>query len=393
MTNPESHIPVVIVGGGPVGLFLAISLIKKGVACKVLEKRTEPVPDSRSLGIHPVSLELFDEIRITEPFLQEGLKIRKGMAITEKKMLGKISFEQCPGPHNYILACPQFTTEKILRNELKKLDENALVSGAEFVEFEEQEEFVTTMFSTKDQTGQQINSRFLIGCDGRHSLVRQQASIHYSGKRYDDTYVMGDFEDNTYFGDDAAVFLPKKGLIECFPLPNGMRRWVVKTDEYIANPTREILAALVLDRIGYDLSGIEHTMLSSFGVQHFMAETFSKGRVLLAGDSAHVVSPIGGQGMNLGWLGAWKLAGILSTASTLKETGQYAPSVIKNYSSEQKRIAKKVARRAEINMRLGRKPKIPMLRNLFVQSMLHSPLKTKVAELFTMRGLENWWVI
>lgn len=392
MTDPESHIPVVIIGGGPVGLFLAIFLIKRGIACKVLEKRTEPVPDSRSLGIHPVSLELFDEVGITEPFLKEGLKIRKGIALTEKKMLGKISFEHCPQPHNYILACPQFTTEKILRNELKKLDENALLTGAEFNQFEKHEDFVTTKYSTDDQATRHINSQVLVGCDGRNSLVRQQASIRYSGKRYDDTYIMGDFEDNTYFGPDAAVFLPKKGLIECFPLPNGMRRWVVKTDDYISKPTQEMLAAIVLDRIGYDLSGIEHSMLSSFGVQHFMAETFAKGRVFLAGDSAHVVSPIGGQGMNLGWLGASKLADILSAAATSSGVLQYTPAVAKDYSSVHRKIAKKVARRAEINMRLGRKPKIPLLRNLFVQGMLHSPLKTKVAKLFTMRGLGNWWI-
>lgn len=392
MTKHEPHIPVTIIGGGPVGLFLAICLIEKGISCKVLEKRSEPVPDSRSLGIHPVSLELFDKLGITDPFIENGLKIKKGIALTERKMLGKISFEQCPKPHNYILACPQFTTEKILRNELKKLDQTALIAGVEFEQIEEFGDLVATTYSTHEQNSEQIVSRFLIGCDGKNSLVRQQASIHYSGKSYDDTYIMGDFEDNTYFGEDAAVFLPKNGLIECFPLPNGMRRWVVKTDQYISNPTQEMLAALVLDRIGYDLSGIENSMLSSFGVQHFMAETFAKGRVLLAGDAAHVVSPIGGQGMNLGWLGAWKIANMFASASDQRGEVQQVPLFTKDYSSQQRKIAKKVARRAEINMRLGRKQSNPLLRNLFVQTMLHSPLKTKIAELFTMRGLNHWWI-
>ncbi len=392
MTKHESHIPVTIVGGGPVGLFLAICLLKKDIPCKVIEKRTEPVPDSRSLGIHPVSLELFDELGITDPFLENGLKIKKGIALTERKMLGKISFEHCPKPHNYILACPQFATEKILRNELKKLNQKVLITGVEFEQFEQHESFITTTYSTKNQTSEQITSHFLIGCDGKNSLVRKQASIHYSGKRYNDTYIMGDFADNTYFGDDATVFLPKNGLIECFPLPNGMRRWVVKTDEYIPNPTQDMMAALVLDRIGHDISGIENTMLSSFGVQHFVAETFAKGRVLLAGDAAHVVSPIGGQGMNLGWLGAHRLADIISEVPTPKGAPQYPLTAAKNYSSKQRKIAKKVARRAEINMRLGRKQSIPLLRNLFVQTMLHSPLKTKIAELFTMRGLNHWWI-
>ncbi len=96
--------------------------------------------------------------------------------------------------------------------------------------------------------------------------------------------------------------------------------------------------------------------------------------------------------MNLGWLGAWKVAELFSEISTHNSVLQYAPKVAKDYTSHHRRIAKKVARRAEINMALGRRSKIPPLRNLFVQGMLHSPLKTKVAELFTMRGLENWWI-
>ncbi|WP_421772892.1 FAD-dependent oxidoreductase [Gracilimonas sp.] len=390
MTRTKPEIPVVIIGGGPVGLFLAICLLKKGIECRVLEKRKEPVPDSRSLGIHPVSLELFEEVGITEPFLSAGLKIRKGIALSEDKKLGEIFFENCRKPYNYILACPQFTTEKILRDELAKLNGHALITGATFQSFLEHEQSVEITYSTDQQTNQRISSNYVVGCDGKNSMVRQQASIHFSGKRYNDTYIMGDFEDTTDFGPDAAVFLPKEGLIECFPLPNGMRRWVVKTDEYIPKPGQLKLAALVQDRLGYDLFGVKSTMLSSFGVQQFLAETFAKGRVLLAGDAAHVVSPIGGQGMNLGWMDCRVLAD--SFAFLTNKNSEIAEQVFREYSENQTRIAKKVARRAEINMALGRRQRMPFFRNLFLKGMLHSPLKRKAAELFTMRGLDSWWV-
>ncbi len=390
MTRAKPDIPVVIIGGGPVGLFLAICLLKEGIECRVLEKRKEPVPDSRSLGIHPVSLELFDEVGITEPFLSAGLKIRKGIALTKDKKLGEISFENCPKPHNYILACPQFTTERILRDELAKLDENALITGATFEDLSEHEQFVEITYSIDQQTNQRITSNYIVGCDGKNSAVRQHASIHFSGKRYNDTYIMGDFEDTTDFGPDAAVFLPEDGLIECFPLPNGMRRWVVKTDDYIPKPGQLKLAALVQYRLGYDLFGVKSTMLSSFGVQHFMAETFAKGRVLLAGDTAHVVSPIGGQGMNLGWLDCRVLA---DSFAFLRDMGSgFAEQVFQEYSEYQSQVTKKIARRAEINMALGRKQKMPFFRNLFIKGMLHSPFKQKVAEVFTMRGLDSWWI-
>lgn len=134
-------------------------------------------------------------------------------------------------------------------------------------------------------------------------------------------------------------------------------------------------------------------MLSSFGVQHFMAETFTNGRVVLAGDAAHVVSPIGGQGMNLGWMDCKVLATNFADIINYQgnESSEYARQKLIDYSKSQRKIASKVAKRAEINMALGRKSKIPFLRNLFVKGMLQSPLKTKVAELFTMRGLSSWW--
>lgn len=384
MKNNGKHIQTVIIGGGPVGLFLAICLIKKGVNCLVIEKRDKPVPDSRSLGIHPVSLELFDKADITEPFLQKGLKIHKGYALTSDHLLGEIKFDTCPKPHNYILACPQCSTEEILRDEICKLDSGTLITEAEFLDFCRQKDHVEIRY--RDDRGKDhiVTADYLVGCDGKNSLVRQQASIHYSGKRYADTYIMGDFEDNTSFETDAAVYLLPEGLIECFPLPNGMRRWVVKTDEYIDEPNSETLAELVKKRIDHDLIGIKNDMISSFGVQHFIAETYAKDQVILAGDAAHVISPIGGQGMNLGWIDAWKISEALSAGNK--------DARLKKYSETQRKITRKVAKRAEINMLLGRKTKLPILRNLIVKMLLKKPLKRYVAQLFTMRGLSNWWI-
>ena len=391
MTKPELHIPVLIVGGGPVGLFLAISLLKKGVQCKVIEKRKNPVPDSRSLGIHPVSLELFDELGIAHLFLKEGIKIQKGIALNEKGIVGEISFETCPKPHNYILACPQRTTESILRKELSRLAPDALITRSTFKKFLEEQHAVLTTFSDPDGKERVFQSDVLIGCDGKNSLVRQQASIHYSGKRYPDTYIMGDFEDTTDFGNKAAVFLPKNGLIESFPLPNGIRRWVVKTDKYIQQPAPEKIADMIHRRVGYKLYNVNNTMTSSFGVQHFMAEFFRKGRILLAGDAAHVVSPIGGQGMNLGWLGSEEMAVKLSEMYS-QDNKLSIDQRLNNFEKQHKKRVQKAAKRAELNMILGRRSRIPFFKNIIIKTILTSPIDRKLARLFTMRNLKSGWL-
>jgi len=384
---------VLIVGGGPAGLFLAICLRKKGIGCKILEKRAERIQHSRSLGIHPVSLELFEETGIVDAFLQAGLKIKKGIAHTGKKKLGEISFETCPKPYNYILSCPQYETERILEEALNEIDDEVLIRGAEFREFEETPEKIITHYSSVDGKLKSISSSLLIGCDGKNSAVRSSAGIAFVGGNYPDTYIMGDFSDTTGFGSDAVVFLPKQGLIECFPLPNGMRRWVVKTGEFIENPERRDIESRVLKRIDFDLSNAENVMLSGFGVQHYLAHKFTSGRVVLCGDAAHVVSPIGGQGMNLGWLDGWELAESLAEGlNHNKFSLEHIKTANHKYDIKQSGIAKKVIRRAELNMALGRKRTSPLLllRNLAVRIMLNPPFSTSTAKLFTMRKLTNW---
>lgn len=381
---------VVIVGGGPVGLYLAGLLHQSGISCRVLEKRPDIDPHSKSLGIHPVSLELFQEAGIIDPFLEQGLRIKRGHAFIDTDKAGAISFEECPKPFNYILSLPQNKTEQILENWLNHLDPDILIRNAVFSSFCQSEESVLTTYSSGNKQ-ESIRSLFLIGCDGKESAVREQAGISFHGSPYPDTYIMGDFSDTTEFGSDAAVYLHQDGLVECFPLPDGKRRWVIKTDAFLRTVNRELIESAVFARLGHDLSKADNYMLSSFGVQHYLAGTFHKGRVLLAGDAAHVVSPIGGQGMNLGWLDAKDLADTL--AGILQRTGKTAKEnellKLNEYSNRRKKIARQAARRAELNMWLGRKRNYPQIRNLLIRLMVKKPFSQMMAKMFTMRGLEK----
>jgi len=379
-------VDVIIIGGGPVGLYLAGRLLQNGFSCKILEKRTNIDLHSKSLGIHPASLDLFDCAGITESFLKIGLKIERGLAFFDEDPVGEISFQSCPPPHTYILAIPQWNTEELLENWVKSLDSEALLRGAKVEKLEHSKQRASVTFSTNGKT-QQIASDFVIGCDGKNSFARNSCNIAFEGNSYPDTYVMGDFDDNTVFGKDAAVFLHRDGLVESFPLPNGQRRWVVKTDSYAAVPKKKELTERVFSRTNHHLGECKNYMLSSFGVQHFLADTFHKNRVLLAGDAAHIVSPIGGQGMNLGWIDAEEC---LHTIMKIRQDPENEEQYLNRYTTKQRKIAGQVAKRAEMNMRLGRKESA----NFWTRSSLHivlkTPLRHLLARIFTMRGLGNW---
>lgn len=181
----------------------------------------------------------------------------------------------------------------------------------------------------------------------------------------------------------------RQGVIESFPLPDGMRRWVIKTREYLPKVTRQDVEVRVQNRIHHKLDETKNTMLSSFGVQKKFAGTMAKGRVILAGDAAHIVSPIGGQGMNLGWLDARDAAQCLVECLSNKENME---SILQAYSRRRLRIARKAARRADFNMAMGRESRFLFPRKWLLRGMLQTPVSHLMANLFTMRGLRRYLI-
>jgi 2-polyprenyl-6-methoxyphenol hydroxylase-like FAD-dependent oxidoreductase len=382
----EFHADILIAGGGPAGLYLAGRLLQNGISCVVLEKKTEIDHHSKSLGIHPVSLDIFDKAGISNHFLEKGLKIKQGIAFWNLENIGTISFESCPKPHNYILAIPQWQTEEILEGWVRSLNPGCLIRGANVTAIRQNSRSVSITFKAGENE-QTLTGRFGVACDGKKSLIRKSLQIPYYGGSYPDSYIMGDFSDNTSFGSDAAVFLHKDGLIESFPLPDGNRRWVVKTDSFIQSPSPNNLIQLLYERIAHDLSSQNNFMVSSFGVQHYLAGNLHKGRFLLAGDAAHIVSPIGGQGMNLGWIDA---EACVKMFTRILQKPAFYSGEFQIYSNRQRKIAKQAARRAAVNMWLGRKENSGRLIKLTARLITKKPFSRGFARVFTMRGLGKW---
>ena len=380
----------VIVGGGPVGLFLGCCLAQLGLDFVVLEKHAEPLQHSRSIGIHPPSLERFEQLGLVDELLARGIKVKKGLAFGFSKLkprpelLGELDFSLCPEPYTYVLTLPQYVTEKILADYLCTSRPGALWRRSEVKEVKntdigrEHAEITCTV----DGETRTLKARVVIGCDGKHSLVRNAAGIPFKGGRYPDSYLMGDFADLTDLGNDAALYLTQEGIIESFPLPNQVRRWVVKMPHALERATPPDLTNVVKERLGVEVPAETNTMLSSFGIERYLAKRFAEGRFALAGDAAHVVSPIGGQGMNLGWLDAWRLAEAL--LETKRGTGLGA---LERYSRTRRRAAQAAIVRAEFNTVMGRGTPLAPLRDFGLRGVLHTPLKRVFAYMFTMRGL------
>ena len=381
----DTHTDVIIVGGGPIGLFLACLLLQKGISCIVLENREEPSQHTRSLGIHPPALERLAEVGIAEKLIARAVQITEGKAFAGSMLLGTMTFETCPPPYQFILSLPQFITESILEKKLEELDDSALLRGTTVTEVSDSGDHVIVLAALGAQQVR-YRSSYVVGCDGFYSQVRRSAKIEFPGGRYTDTYVMGDFGDESDFGSQAGIFLTTEGVVESIPLPGSVRRWVAKTKTLLEDVSPDTLAKIIQNRTGFQVQSHTCSMISAFSVYHHLATHLAEGRILLAGDAAHVVSPIGGQGMNLGWLGAWTLSTALAGAV---QNSSSAASLFDSYSSSQRRAAITVRKRSEFNMWMAREgPLLPLKRTL-VKWTLDSRVRSYFAKMFTMRGIQS----
>jgi len=352
---------VLIAGAGPVGLYLAAALLQEGISVRVLEQREARNLHTRAIGIHPPALEALAGIGVATSMVREGVRIREGLAVSGGRTVGTMDFDAVPGDFPFVLALPQFRTEQLLEDRVVELDPGALIRGAMVTQVRDDGGSVTVgVESSAEGTHRSATASLLVAADGARSRLRAALGVPVRRTAYPDHYLMGDFDDGTHFGDKAVLFLEPDGIVESFPLPGGRRRWVVRLGQPAGPAAGPLeLAELVRRRTGIHPDPEANSMLSAFSVRSTIASRTVTGRSVLLGDAAHEISPIGGQGMNLGWLDATELLPVVRAALAGRPTGR----LLRDFEMRRQRAAVQARRQAEINMMLGR-PLPPQLLGL-----------------------------
>jgi 2-polyprenyl-6-methoxyphenol hydroxylase-like FAD-dependent oxidoreductase len=304
-------IDVIVAGGGSTGMMVAGELRLQGVQALVLEREAEPVRYVRALGLHARSVEVLDQRGLLERFLALGQQYPVSGFLAG---IAKPTPDRLDTAHPYVLGIPQPTTDRLLTEHAVELGVE-LRRGCELVGLSQDPDGVTVELDD----GTSLRARFLVGCDGGRSTVRKLLGVGFPGEPSRVDTLLGEMAVAAPPQELAAVMAEVRRTelrFGAMPLGEGVFRVVVPADGVAADrsvpPTLDEVKQQLRRYAGTDFGVHSPRWLSRFGDGTRQAERYRSGRVLLAGDAAHIHPPVGGQGLNLGLQDAfnlgWKLA-------------------------------------------------------------------------------------
>jgi 2-polyprenyl-6-methoxyphenol hydroxylase-like FAD-dependent oxidoreductase len=293
---------VLVVGAGPTGLALSLALKRRGIEHRHIEKAMAPSEHSKALGVQARTLEVLERLGVAATVLAQSQTV-EGAILHVPGGDARIDFVPVHPRFPPVVILPQSRTERIL------LDAGAMPErGVEFVGLEGD----AALLRHADGREERDEVDWIIGCDGAHSAVRHAAGIGFSGAAYPQHLVLADCRVGGLAPARIHLFPGADGARIFFPLPGGSWRGV-KVPEMDETPS---LAPFAMP--GLKLDGM--IWFSAFRISRRIATHYRKGRVVLAGDAAHIHSPAGGQGMNLGIQDAYALAAALPQGETAVES-------------------------------------------------------------------------
>ncbi|GAA2353966.1 rifampin monooxygenase [Saccharopolyspora halophila] len=379
-------IDVIIAGGGPTGMMLAGELRLQGVTALVLDKEVAPTDHVRSLGLHVRSIEVIDQRGLLERFLAHGRRYPlseypNNFAAIEAPWPGGLDTA-----HDYILGIPQPVTERLLTEHAIALGAEVR-RGRELVGLSQDEDGVTVELAD----GTRLAARYLVGCDGGRSTVRALLGIDFPGEPAKVEALLGEMAVTEDPATVAAVVTEVRKTHKWFGIgPSGdyVFRVLVPADGLAEDrsvpPTLEEVKRQLRVYAGTDFGVHSPRWLSRFGDATRLAERYRDGRVLLAGDAAHVHPPLGGQGLNLGIQDAfnlgWKLAAEIR--------GWAPPGLLDSYQAERRPVAADVLDNTRAQSELmSAEPRGRALRKLVSELMSFEDANRHLIEKITAIGV------
>jgi 2-polyprenyl-6-methoxyphenol hydroxylase-like FAD-dependent oxidoreductase len=345
-SSSSSSSDVLVVGAGPTGLTLACLLRARGIDVRIVDRLPAPVDVTKAMVIWSRSLEVLDEIGVAGTVEAAGIALERARYIVDAKVAAEVRTSFVPGTSRQPVILTQNELERILRERLV-----ALGGQIEWdTQVEEVAEVGDGLRASAMRGGRLVALRaaYVVGCEGLRSAVRESAGIAFEdGAPYEEVFQLGDVElDSQLDRSTAHHFIGRRGVTVAVPLPHG--RWRIAGyldgEDPDGKPDAERLQRLLRECGHSDVTVTATYWTSSFRVVRRLAERFRAGRMLVAGDAAHVHSPAGGQGLNTGMQDthnlAWKLA--------LVVRGAARDELLDSYEAERRPVAQRILRMTQM---------------------------------------------